>query len=110
MENIDIKQQALDHYDRMIAWAERQLPKKHPYMWDMIEALKEGWGASNCSYCRSYHATLSFFLEKPCVGCPLRDGRRGCCGGLWSEMSYSFTWQEWVTKAKLVREYINQYG
>jgi hypothetical protein len=96
------KQKTLEHYDRMIAWAEKQPKKRVVSNIDMMFEIHENWDGIFCSYCRS--------IRKPgCGSCKLQS-EKGCCDNLYREMHSSKTWGAWVKSAKKVREYIEVNG
>lgn len=96
-----VKEEALKHYDEMIAWAEKQPKKEKPHRLMMRAVIKQEWHGRYCSYCNN--DILDF------CSCRLH-AFGGCCGGLWCEMNDSSTWEEWVINAKKVRAYIVEYG
>ena len=100
------KQKALDHYDRMIAWAEKQ-PKNdfRPLMHIMKNSLGEDYGGLDCPYCReNYNAGCK------CKLYTIKTDRHHCCAGLWQKMCNAKTWKTWIKRAKKVREYIKDNG
>jgi hypothetical protein len=112
VDMVTLKQKALAHYDRMIAWAEKQPKKVIADANVMLEKLGESWHGEFCIYCKS--------REDQCFGCLLNPiitrfasrefGQVMCCGGLWREMQVLCTWGTWVKRARAVREYIEQHG
>lgn len=100
MKKIEIKRDALAHYDRMIVWAEKRR-KNAPCASEMMDAaIGEYWGAEACVYCRNYE----------CPKCPLGESPTECCKSLWKDMNEARTWKTWVKRAKLVRQYIEDNG
>jgi len=96
------KQKSLDHYDRMIAWAEKQKPNEYADFEKMKYYINEFPGATNCAYCQKY---------KWCWGCELHGvSDSGCCNGLHDKMCNAKTWKIWIKRAKKVREYIKDNG
>jgi hypothetical protein len=104
-----LRELALNHYDKMIAWASQQPEDEDASMDKMHNAIKENWSSSYCVYCEFY----SF-----CDTCPLgvkkidfynmQDYK--CCNGLWIMMSSSTTWGDWVINANKVYDYIQKKG
>lgn len=95
------KQNAIDHYDRMIEYVEalNQLPKSEK----MLIGLGETWYSEYCSYC--------MLRDGDCSSCELCESQdRGCCGGIWMKMSKAKRWKTWLKYAKLTREYIIENG
>ncbi|MFA5377412.1 MAG: hypothetical protein WC455_16795 [Dehalococcoidia bacterium] len=101
-----LKQKALAHYDRMIAWAEKQPETRCQDIEEMEDAIGENYDADYCVYCQS--------CENTCHVCKLygKSKRYGhhCCGNLWPAMSNTKTWGTWVKRARRVREYIEKHG
>lgn len=96
-----IKQKALEHYDRMIAWVEslNDLNNSPNYL-VMQKALNESWWGKSCHYCQEFN---------DCGICPLVS-KNACCSGLWKKMDYSDTWNKWLEYAKQVKNYIEKNG
>ena len=108
-----LQKEALDHYDRMIAWAETQDKDIKVNSIRMNIALGELWGGLDCAYCRLFWAGLNCRTGE--IMCPLkkRGGYRmnDCCNGLWDKLNkHSDTWEEWIANAKKVRIYIKRNG
>ena len=98
------KQKALDHYDRMIAWAEKQKPNEYADFEKMKYYIDEVPGVNDCDYCKKY-------IYKWCRNCELYgENNSGCCNGLHGKMCNSKTWKTWIKRAKKVREYIKDNG
>lgn len=108
----ETQRETLNHYDRMIRWAKKQMPKKRTFEIKMALSIGESWHGEYCPYCQKY-----LFGTGDCKECPLKDkdkkekswsGR--CCSGLWHEMNRSKTWGKWVEAAQKVRQYIKANG
>ena len=98
--NKEIQEQALAHYDRMIAWVENLNQKDELADYKiMFQAISEAWFSKSCPYCQKY---------PNCFSCPLSNNSEVCCSGLWLKMYDAITWGEWLEYAKLVREYIKE--
>ena len=101
-----LKLKALAHYDRMIAWAEKQ-PKRNVVNEDHMEYdIGENWRGGGCVYCTEYFRKAQCSLSD--ADC--EDDSRHCCNGLWDAMNHSKTWLTWVKRARKVREYIEKHG
>jgi len=98
--NKQLQKEALAHYDRMIAWAEKQPKRGKPSHVKMASYIGEWAGPAKCSYCVEY--------GYDCLQCPL--GPTVCCGKLYGKMIDAKTWGTWVKRAKLVRQYIEEHG
>lgn len=106
-----IKRQSLEHYRRMIEWVRTKDLSHGVSFFLMGSELAENWGAKSCSYCSSYHF---------CKECPLSDitivyedytkNAGSCCDGLWSAMSDSKTWSDWLYYAEQIYNYIEEKG
>lgn len=115
----EIKKEAIKHYNRMIEWAKIQNPEEAVDYYLMEVAIGEDWWAGYCPFCKNFG----------CMVCPLNtefektqdqnhydpDKRndyygssKNCCEGLWSKMSKSETWKEWIKNAGKVRAYIRK--
>jgi hypothetical protein len=86
------RRKVVAHWEKMIAWAEKQ--PKHFYCdaYEMLEKLGETWGSEYCEYCKTYIY---------CFECPL--GKDYSCGlpeSLYDKVSESKTWGEWVENAR----------
>jgi len=97
---VELKEQALAHYARMIKWAKRQRADDKPRSGTMHLEIGESWGAKDCAYCASFDR---------CLACPLYT-HFGCCNGLWEAMKAATTWGEWLKCAHKIVEYIKQHG
>lgn len=100
----DLKEKTLQHYDRMIAWAEAQNPSGLVTFRAMFAGIRETWGSENCPYCME--------VDVQCTSCILKGNSdsASCCNGLWKRMSSSKTWKEWAEKARDVRKYVEDHG
>lgn len=102
-----IQRQAIEHYDRMIAWAETMPATDTKDAYKMRDELRECAGPQWCSYCTKYRT------EDDCGICPL-SGKYStgaeCCNRLHEHMTRSKTWKQWIERAKKVREYIRENG
>ena len=94
-----MKKEAIEHYDRMIAWAEKQNPKHYVNRDNMLDSIGEHWSGMYCNYCKEYH---------PCAKCPLHVRGKDCCSNLWKIMDFTRTWKVWIKAAKKVRAYISK--
>jgi hypothetical protein len=103
------KEIALKHYDKMIEWAKAQPENDIQDKFEMMHAISENWDASSCIYCD----TVNIHTGK-CVLVKSKDkicnNGSNCCNSLWLKMNQSYTWKEWIEKAKKVRKYIQKYG
>ncbi len=106
-----IKQEALEHYDRMIKWVKTQSNEDMPNHSAMLRAIHENWFGNDCPYCGKYYMPK----DKKCK-CRLNPEKKyrlpsDCCDGLWVKMSIcTYTWADWLKYARKVRAYINKHG
>ena len=104
--------QALEHYDRMISWAETQEPEKYVSYNEMKQEIGEHWYGGHCPYCNYFYKEDD--LEgHPCRHCPLTYDPISsdfCCNCVWFYLSNAITWKEWVMYAKMVKLYIEVNG
>lgn len=108
-----IKQQALEHYDRMIAWAKAQPQKDSARYTVMYTSLGEAWGSMDCPYCRRANDLCGLCVlgrHDACYGALRCYGGDECCGGRWIELDAGYTWGDWIASAKKVRKYIKDNG
>ena len=101
---MSVKQEALDHYERMQKWVKTQPGGAWPSMLSMRDAIGENWDGGFCSYCKRYGS---------CRDCPLyidSPAKVACCAGLWFDMSNSRTWNEWFERSMKVVAYIKEHG
>ena len=96
MDIKQIKQEAIGHYDRMIAWAEKQDKKYTPTMTAMFTDIGETYRAEDCSFCQNF----TF-----CAVCPLSINS-SCCGGNWIALLNTNNWEEWVVRAEIIKSII----
>jgi len=101
-----IKDKAIKHYEKMIAFAKMQDPKKEADDYIMQYYIGENWEGDYCEYCNNYE----------CYECNLsaliKRGERGsaCCMGLYNSMAYAKTWKTWIPRAEKVKAYIEVHG
>jgi hypothetical protein len=102
------KQKTIEHYERMIKWAEGQdgevMHALSTMRKTMTAEIGENWYGYNCDYCKIYGTN-----PPDCGDCPL-SLKQNCCGGLWDALIYSATWTEWIIAAKAVLEFIKENG
>lgn len=112
MAEKSIKQKAIEHYDRIIEYAENSIEKDADEMCNrMFWEIHESIGAQFCSYCKKH--SFSLILNEACHNCELNVKSCpffGCCNGLYSKMSESETTEDFIRYAKLVRQYIIDHG
>jgi hypothetical protein len=110
------------HYERMIAWAEKQKKRDEAVREVMEEDLGESWGGVSCPFCEQADtdydsmdiSSLSMDDDEylaVCFFCPLGLASSiDCCGGLWFDLNHTITWGAWLKQARKVLEYIKKYG
>ena len=110
-ELVNLRDSAVRHYDRMIAYAEKVSkeisPTIHADHLRMNREIGEHWGPHYCGYCESHRGGFI----RGCFACPLNSKvSLSCCNGLHAEMCDAKTWEEWLPLAKEVRQYIIVHG
>lgn len=100
------KIKAIRHYNRMINWARTQPENDEPDPDFMFDVIGENWYSCSCSYCKKHSGKCSECK----LSLPGALVAFSCCSFLWSKMSSSKTWGEWIKNAELVREYIRENG
>lgn len=116
--NANTKQEALDHYDRMIAWVEERIKSNKSQLvnyFAMLNEIGEIWHGNYCPYCIKYFKIEVQTGERACLKCELHSEKNkyfeeGCCDYLWIKMNNSLLWDEWLRYAKKIREYIERNG
>jgi hypothetical protein len=101
-----IQQKAIEHYERMLAYAKTQDPNDRPDLEVMEEAIKETWDADSCPYCAKY----LYICNKCALNPTLVNTPDYCCNGLYNAMVFSNTWTEWISYAKKIKAYIKKNG
>lgn len=85
---------SIEHWQRMIQWAEKQPANKTVDSIDMSGAIYECWSGKHCELC----------LIIRCNDCPLAQEYGECSRfnklNLWGTVAKSETWSEWVKNAK----------
>ena len=105
-----IKQNSIEHYIRMIKFAEGEILCSGFNIAEMRDKIHETHGGKYCSYCIEYYDNY----ELRCYRCPLEeDGvypKGGCCSVYHSKLVNSITWRDWIENAKQVLYYIIVFG
>lgn len=118
MNRIDekVKKETLAHYERMIAWAEKQGDSEcaeFELVPDvMFEDIGEAWEAQHCPICSFYHVGRREWTAFPtgCRNCPLSLSDNDCndADSFWVKMDDSESWSNWIIYAKKLYEVIKQ--
>ena len=85
-----LKNETIQHYERMIAWAEKQDQEEFKDEMDMFDSLGESWNGMSCIFCIVH--------DQDCEKCELNETH--LCHYPWHSMQSSVTWGEWVEQAK----------
>jgi len=104
---MNIKQETLEHYDRMIAWAETQPSMDKSDFAAMVNAIGDSWCSTDCPYCKGHYHDCRTFGGGIC--CDLFT-EKGCCDGKWEKLNESEIWEDWIKNAKKTRAYIQENG
>lgn len=94
--------ESITHWERMIAWAEKQPGNQNINYVAMARGIRETWFGEYCILCAFFNKNAK------CLGCPLENRDDGCCSGLWYEVATSSNWGEWIERAKDVLAYIKE--
>ncbi len=101
-ETIQATQQSIDHWKRMIEWAESQDPTEVAEHHRMEQEIAESWYSDDCPLCKR------FLLgpDEPCEGCPLRVAFGNCSDShamnAWPNIRWARTWDEWLEAAEVM--------
>lgn len=107
---MSLKQEVLDHYDRMIAWAKTQNPNSTCHRNIMEFSIRECWSGEYCSLCDIYQKAI------PCILCPvsIKSGKFFCEETPWKDMARAETWKEWLVAAENEKAFLEsldyEYG
>ena len=83
-----LKQETIDHYNRMGKWVLTQPQEEDPKEYIMFAAIGEAWFGEDCPFCGYFRV---------CSKCPIEKA------GLhkeWVELNHSKTWTEWVIQKR----------
>lgn len=87
-----LKEQVIEHYKRMIKWAEKQYPYATPSLVEMMIGIEENWLGHYCPLCREFDW---------CSFCPIaKMGHEGCSGTPWKKLARAKTWKDWLEGAR----------
>lgn len=99
--------ESIEHWGRMIIWADTQSPFGPALLITMRNAIGELWTADYCPLCKSNLAQHSDDRQSyyDCLGCILHRHGQSCDGaGLWQAVNSSKTWSEWVHNALIFQQ------
>lgn len=103
-----LRDETLAHYDRMIAWAERQDPYEEARSRTMQAELGESWYGFDCPLCNSTRTEKNG--SSRCRLCPVGtydQGKYAGCGDTpWLYMEKARTWKGWLRHAKAERRFL----
>ncbi len=98
-ETIQATQQSIDHWKRMIEWAESQDPTEVAEHHRMEQEIAESWYSDDCPLCKRFLQGS----DELCEECPLRVVFGNCSDLLtanaWSDVRWARTWDEWLEAA-----------
>jgi hypothetical protein len=100
-----VKDEAIRHYNRMIAWAEKQPPYEFPNSLKMKKKLGESWYGYDCPFCNALRKGDG---TAECEECPLYLAGKACQNltSPWAVMAIAETWEDWIQEAKRLRDVI----
>jgi hypothetical protein len=98
---MELKEEVLAHYDRMISWAEKQDADLRASAQMMQHAIDDCWHGLWCPLCDRF-----WYLD--CMDCPVKKetGLIGCTLTPWYKLNEATTWSEWLVAAKEEREFL----
>ena len=98
----ELKILTIEHYERMIKWAEKQDCRKSVYSAKMEIELGENYFSRDCPFCDAFHDEY-----RGCGCCPLKKNENvTCCDDRWRELYNSKKWGEWIRNAKRIIEFV----
>jgi len=92
-------EKSVQHWRKMIEWAEKQPSKDCVDIHKMLNDIKETWYAKHCSLCNLVRESDGMVS---CARCLLYEkfGRCGSSTNAWYRLSISKTWEEWLLHAR----------
>ena len=97
----ELKILTIEHYERMIKWAEKQDGRRSVDSAKMDIELGESYFGDDCPFCDAFHDEY-----RGCSCCPLKKNENGCCDNRWSELYNSKRWGKWIRNAKRIIEFV----
>lgn len=98
----ELKILTIEHYERMIKWAEKQDCRKSVDSAKMEIELGESYFGRDCPFCKAFHVDST-----GCFVCPLKTSNIvTCCDDRWRELYNSKIWGEWIRNAKRIIEFV----
>jgi len=101
-EAIQAIQQSIDHWKRMIGWAESQDPTEAAEHRRMEDELHESWYSDDCPLCKRF----LLGSDELCEECPLRVVFGSCSDShamnAWLSVRWARTWDEWLEAAEVM--------
>jgi len=104
-EDVGLVKQAIEHYDRMIAWAKKRRNEEDIRYsmgkWIMYSDIGENWRGNYCPLCQKYG-------DKDCIGCPIFEKTEftNCDNTPWQKLNYALLWSTWLKYAKQERKFL----
>jgi hypothetical protein len=89
---------SIAHWNRMIAYAQKQKPRGTAMWESMNRALHEDWFSDDCPLC-------TLFYSGSCADCPITPN----CNresSLWNRVIMARTWATWLERAVTMRNYL----
>ncbi len=98
----ELKILTIEHYERMIKWAEKQDGRERICPTKMEIEIGENYFGDSCPFCEEFHGE-----SYGCGCCPLKKNENvTCCDDRWSELYNSKRWGEWIRNAKRIIEFV----
>lgn len=93
-EYVELLNEAIQHYERMIEWARAKDPDSRMHHLTMYKELKESWLDEHCVLCNKFEY---------CYGCPIYERNaqcKNCFNTPWQEMNDATNCGEWLIHAE----------
>ena len=94
MTEVTALKKSIEHWKKMIAWAETRNIFKCPNMSEMIAAIGQTWRDEYCALCTKYTGA-----DGGCTVCPLVPHCDDDKPSAWSRVAMATTWGEWIYHA-----------
>lgn len=107
MEKVDIIDESISHYKRLIGWVSKQIQTGLIDRDKMLNELGEDWHRKYCALCTHYRLINVHTEKEDCNNCPYASEFGTCETGemnAWRQTHYALTWGDLLDKLKLVLE------
>ena len=95
---------SIEHWERMIKWAEEQDPGARPMSLEMIRGIGKRWTGQYCPLCQWAAEISQSSHHRTCTVCTLWR-TYGLCensgsANAWSDVNRARSWGEWLVHAR----------